>query len=113
MVMRGDIVWVDFGKPKGSEPAYIRPALVVSSDRFNRSRISTIIVAPLTSNLKLGQAPGNVTLEASDTNLPKASVVNVSQLQVIDRSRLAQAVGKLPTHHLKSVESGIRLVLAL
>lgn len=111
MVNRADVVWVDFGKPKGSEPGFIRPALVVSSDRFNRSRIATVIVAPITSNITLAQAPGNVALKTGDADLPKPSVVNVSQLHVVDRSRLSSTIGTLPTHLMKSVDSGIRLVL--
>ncbi|WIY81849.1 type II toxin-antitoxin system PemK/MazF family toxin [Propionimicrobium sp. PCR01-08-3] len=113
MVTRGEIWWVDFGDPIGSEPGYRRPALVVSSDRFNRSRIATVIVTALTSNLRLAVMPGNVELEKGEADLPKDCVVNVSQTLVIDRSRLSQSVGTLSAHLMAKVDEGLRLVLAL
>ncbi|MBS1849160.1 MAG: type II toxin-antitoxin system PemK/MazF family toxin [Actinobacteria bacterium] len=113
MVARGEIWWVDFGDPIGSEPACRRPALVVSSDRFNRSRIATVIVTAVTSNLRLATMPGNVEVEAGDGELPKAGVVNVSQTLVVDRSRLIEPIGTLPGPLLRRVDRGLRLVLAL
>ena len=105
--------WVDFGEPIGSEPAYRRPALIVSSDRFNRSRIATVIVAPLTSNLRLTDAPGNVAIGAGEGGLEKDSVVNVSQTMVVDRRRLLATTGSLTTRSMRSVDDGLRLALAL
>lgn len=110
---RGAVWWVDFGEPIGSEPGYERPALVVSSDRFNRSRIATVLVTAVTSNLRLAAMPGNVEVERGDAELPKAGVVNVSQTMVVDRSRLARFVGTLPIHLMRQVDDGLRLVLAL
>ena len=71
MVARGEIWWIDFGVPVGSSPGYHRPAVIISSDRFNRSRIKTAIVAAITSNTRLSREPGNVTLP--DDLLPKPS----------------------------------------
>ena len=113
MVRRGDVWWVDFGEPLGSEPGYRRPALVVSSDRFNRSRIATVIVTAVTSNRRLASAPGNVELEAGAAELPKDCVVNVTQTLVVDRSRLTEPIGSLDTAHLRQVDDGLRLVLGL
>ena len=110
---RAEVWWVDFGEPIGSEPAYRRPALIVSSDRFNRSRLATVIVAPLTSNLRLADAPGNVAIDADEGGLDKDSVVNVSQTMVIDRQRLLAASGSLTTRSMRAVDDGLRLVLAL
>lgn len=113
VVARGEVWWVDFGDPLGSEPGYQRPALVVSSDRFNRSRIATIIVAAITSDLRLAAAPGNVELDKGVAGLAKNCVVNVSQVLVIDRSRLVEFLGSLPLHLVGRVDDGLRLVLAL
>lgn len=113
VVERGDVWWVDFGEPVGSEPGYRRPALVVSSDRFNRSRIRTVIVSAITSNLRLAAAPGNVKVASGTANLPKECVVNVSQTLVIDRERLAERIGTTPLSVMRSVDDGLRLVLAL
>ncbi len=113
MVARGEVWWADFGEPFGSEPGYERPVLVVSSDRYNRSRIGTVIVTALTSNMRLAAAPGNVELEQGDAGLPKGCVVNVSQTLVVDRLRMVRAIGVLPRHLMNRVDAGLRLVLAL
>lgn len=113
MVARGELWWIDFGEPVGSAPGYRRPAVVVSSDRFNRSRIGTVIVAAVTSNLRLADAPGNVALPAQGTGLTKRSVVNVSQLVVVDRQILDGRIGLVPSAALPAVDAGLRLVLGL
>lgn len=111
MVARGEIWWTDFSDPVGSSPGYRRPAVVVSSDRFNRSRIRTVIVAAVTSNMRLGSAPGNVVLP--DGVLPKSSVVNVSALFTVDRSQLVELLAALPALESRRLDEGLRLVLDL
>lgn len=114
MVARGEIWWADFGEPVGSEPEYLRPALIISSDRFNQSHISTVIVSAITSSMRLAAAPGNVELERGEGGgVPKDCVVNVLQTLVVDRSRLVDPVGTLPAHLLARVDDGLRLVLGL
>ncbi|MDO4259870.1 MAG: type II toxin-antitoxin system PemK/MazF family toxin [Actinomycetaceae bacterium] len=113
MLARGEIWWADFGDPVGSEPGFRRPALVVSSDRFNRSRIRTLMVAALTSNLRLAAAPGNVEIPRGVAGLAKDSVVNVSQTLVVDRSRLVELAGTLPYQLMFQVDEGLRLLLDL
>lgn len=113
MVVRGEVWWTDFGRPVGSEPGYERPALIVSSDRFNRSHLSTVIVAVVTGSMKLARMPGNVELSAGTAELPDDSVVNVTQIQVIDRARLKDRLGVVPTRVMDQVDDGLRLVLAL
>ena len=113
MVRRGELWWVDFADPVGSAPGYRRPAAVVSSDRFNRSRLATVIVAPVTSNLRLAEAPGNVLVNKRNTGLTQDSVVNVSQILSIDRSLLDEQIGILNIVHLRALDDGLRLVLSL
>ena len=111
MVARGEVWWTDFGNPIGSSPGYRRPAVVISSDRFNRSRIDTVIVAAITSNTRLGREPGNVTLP--DDLLPKPSVVNVTAMFAVDRDQLVDHVADLPALESRSLDDGLRLVLGL
>ena len=85
VIRRGEIRWAELREPVGSEPGHRRPMLVVSSDRFNRSRIVTVVAVSITSNLRLGEAPGNVYLEARASGLGRDSVVNVSQVVTLDR----------------------------
>ncbi|MEX2552108.1 MAG: type II toxin-antitoxin system PemK/MazF family toxin [Actinomycetota bacterium] len=113
MVRRGELWWVDFADPVGSGPGYRRPAAVVSSDRFNRSRLATVIVAAVTSNLRLAEVPGNILLNKKNTGLPQDSVVNVSQLLTLDRSLLDERIGTLNTVHFRALNDGLRLVLSL
>lgn len=110
---RGEVWWTDFGVPFGSEPGYRRPSLVVQADAFNQSAIQTVVLIPLTKTLELAGAPGNVLCCPRDTGLPRTSVVNVSQLTVVDRRRLLEKVGAVPGRLLKQIEDGMRLVLGL
>jgi mRNA interferase MazF len=112
-MQRGEIWWADLPTPVASEPGYRRPVLIIQSDDFNRSRIRTIIVAVLTSNLRLAEAPGNVLLTADQTSLPQDSVVNVSQIITLDKSFLAEQVSCVSDRLMLVVEDGLRLVLAL
>lgn len=103
--------WIDFADPIGSAPGYRRPGAVVSSDRFNRSRLATVIVAAITSNLRLADAPGNVLLP--EGLLARPSVLNVSQLLAIDRGLLDQHITSLPAPEVRELDQGLRLVLGL
>src|SRR5437764_9420867 len=94
-IQQGEIWWADLPMPRRSEPGYRRPVLVVQADSFNMSRIQTAIVAAITTNLELADAPGNVLLPARSAGLPRDSVVNVSQLLTIDRSFLTVNAGRL------------------
>lgn len=99
--------------PVGSSPGLPRPVLIIQSDKFNRSLINTVVIAIITANLKLANAEGNVLLTARQSSLPKASVVNVSQLFTIDESLLRDFVSALPAKKLEQVDNGLRLVLSL
>ncbi len=111
VISQGEIWWADLPAPTGSGPGYRRPVTVVQGDALNQSRIATVVCVPLTSNLKWALAPGNVSLSARVTGLPKDSVANVSQIISLDKSLLTERVGKLPRSKLESLFSGIDLVL--
>jgi len=113
VIRRGEIWWVDLAEPRGSEPGFRRPVVVIQSDAFNRSRIGTVVVATISSNLELGAAPGNVMLPRRASGLARASVVNVSQLVTLDRGLLAGRVRTLAAPVMARIEAGLRLVLAL
>ncbi len=108
---RGEIWWASLPPPVGSGPGGRRPVVVVQSDRFNLSNIKTVVVAILTTNLKLAEAPGNVLLSKMATGLERDSVVNVSQIYTIDKSLLTDYVKTLAPKNIGKVESGIKLVL--
>ena len=112
-IQRGEIGWGDRAEQRRSEPGYRRPVLVVQADSFNRSRIQTAIVAPITSKIELAEAPANVLLPARSAGLPRDSVVNVSQLLTLDRSFLTEHAGTLSPRLQRSVDEGLRTVLQL
>ena len=110
---RGEIWWADLPEPTASEPGFRRPVLILQSDEFNRSRINTVVVAAITSNVKLAAAPGNVILPKRTAKLGRESVVNVSQIVTLDKTFLNERVSNLSASKLREVEEGVRLVLAL
>ena len=111
MIRQGEVHWVDLGDPRGSEPAHRRPCVIVQNDAFNASRISTVVVVILTSNLRLGEAFGNVTLRKGEAGLSRRSVANISQLATVDRSMLDGRIGKLSRRRLDEVLLGIHALL--
>lgn len=110
---RGEIWWANLSQPVGSEPGYRRPVLIIQDDTFTQSRLSTIIVLVITSNLRLAAAPGNVLLPHDATGLPRDSVANVSQILTIDKTFLSERIGSLPENLQDAVDDGLRTVLYL
>lgn len=110
---RGEVWWASLPAPSGSGPGFRRPVLVIQSNPFNQSRIATVIVAVITSNLALGEAPGNVRISRTDSGLSKASVVNVSQVVTLDRQLLTEKARALPGPTMRQVDEGLRLVLGV
>jgi mRNA interferase MazF len=113
VIERGSIWWADLGEPRGSEPGYRRPLLVIQADAFNRSRIQTVIAAVLTTNLRLVDAPGNVLMPATTSGLRRDSVANVSQLITVNKEDLKERSGQMDAETMRRVNAGLRLVLEL
>ncbi|VEN72670.1 mRNA interferase [Candidatus Desulfarcum epimagneticum] len=112
VINQGDIFWIDFGAPDGSEPGYRHPHVVVQNNIFNRSRINTVVVCALTSNLKRAEAPGNVALKKGEANLEKRSVVNVSQIFTVNKSDLFHKIGTLSKDRVARILLGIQILMA-
>jgi len=110
---RGEIWWADLGEPRGSQPGYRRPVLVVQDNHFNQSHLATVIILSLTSNRRFQNIPGNVLLSKVDTGLAKDSVLNVSQLTTIDKGWLDEVVAALPRSVMAQVDANLSLVLGL
>jgi mRNA interferase MazF len=110
---KGEIWWASLPTPRGSEPGFRRPVIVVQSDAFTRSNISTVIVAVISSNLRLSEAPGNIFLKRKDSRLSKDSVINISQLITLDKSYLTEKVSKPGSDLQATLDAGLRLVLSL
>jgi mRNA interferase MazF len=113
VIERGEIWWADLLVPTGSEPGYRRPVVVIQADAYNRSRVKTVIVAALTSNVALAKVPGNVLLKASESGLGKDSVINVTQVLTLNRDVLTERAGTVPGELMVALEEGLRRVLDL
>lgn len=111
VINQGDVFWADLGKPFGSEPAGLRPVVVVQSDLFNERRTNTVVIIPLTTRKKALNVPGNVSLKKGEGNLPRASIAISSHISTVDRTRLRRKEGTLSHRKLLEVLEGIDLVL--
>ena len=110
---RGELWWVDLGMPFGSEPAYKRPVLIIQNDFFNNSKINTTIIVPLTTNFLYAEAPGNIVINKDESKLTKDSVLVLSQIKVIDKSRLIEKISKVNKAIIQEVENNLMFVLGI
>lgn len=110
-IEQGDIYWVELGIPKGSEPGYRHPHVIIQNNVFNASRINTVVVCALTSNLKRAEAPGNVLLQKGKGNLKKASVVNISQIITVNKSDLVEKIGSLSSATIEKIIESVKLLV--
>jgi mRNA interferase MazF len=111
VIRKGSIYWVDFSPGKGSEPMGRRPGLVVQNDLLNDSKLNTVIVVAITSTLKFGELPGNIILQKGEANLPKRSVVNLTQIKTVDKHSLKEKIGSLTQKRLADVYEGMKLIM--
>lgn len=111
MIRQGDVYWSDMGRPSGSGPGFLHPYVVVQNDIYNQSRINTVVVCGLSSTLHLSGAPGNVLLDVGEANLPKRSVVNVTQVYTLDKEDLIEKIGTLSPDRVQEILNGLYLLL--
>jgi mRNA interferase MazF len=110
VINQGDVYWVDLDEPDGSEPAYSHPNVVIQNNMFNHSSLRTVLVCGLTSNLKRAEAPGNVLLGEGEANLPRRSVVVVSQVFTVDKTQLGEYIGSLAPRRVRQILDGLNLL---
>ena len=113
VIRQGDVFWLDLGAPSGSAPGYRHPYVVVQNNLFNGSRINTVVLCALTSNLARAAEPGNVRLLKGEASLKKPSVVNVSQVVTVDKRDLGEKIGALTQTRVRQIIEGLKLVLEL
>lgn len=111
VIRQGDVYWLDLGAAGGSGPALRHPHVVVQNDVFNASAIATTVVCVITPKLDRARSPGNVLLEDGEADLPKPSVVNVSQVFTVDKAELVERIGTVSTPSLRAVLEGLYLLL--
>jgi mRNA interferase MazF len=109
-IEQGDIYWLSLDVPSGSEPGIIHPHVVMQDSVLNRSRIDTLVVCALTTNAKRAKSPGNVLLEVGEANLPKQSIVVVSQVSTVKKAQLGEYIGSLTQERIHQIFAGMRFL---
>jgi mRNA interferase MazF len=112
-MIRGELWWADYGIPYGSEPGYKRPVIIMQNDFFNNSKINTVVVIPLTTNLLLADVPGNILITKRDSKLDKNSVIIISQIGVTDKERLIEKISKINYAIMEKIENNILFILGI
>jgi mRNA interferase MazF len=110
VINQGDIFWIDLDEPGGSEPGYSHPNVVIQNNMFNQSGLNTVIVCTLTSNLKRATIPGNILLEPGEGDLPKQSVVVISQIFTADKRQLGEYIGTLSKRRVRQILEALKLL---
>ncbi len=110
IVNQGDIYWVQLEEPGRSEPGYPHPHVVIQENVINHSRIDTVVVCTLTTNSKRANAPGNILLEVGEANLPKQSIVVVSQVTTVYKAQLGEYIGSLTPQRINQILTGMQFV---
>ena len=113
VIRKGSVYWVNFSPAKGSEPMGKRPGLVLQNDLLNDSKLNTVIVAAITSTMKFGELPGNVSLHKGEANLPRPSVINMTQIKTVDKRSLKEKIGTLSKDRMAQVYKGVKLIMDL
>lgn len=114
MVIRhGSVYWIDFSPGEGSEPTGRRPGLVIQNSALNDSKLNTVIVLAITSTLKYGELPGNVSLKKGEANMPKTCVINVTQIKSVDKRSIKEKIGTLSREKMSEVIEGMKLVMSI
>jgi mRNA interferase MazF len=111
VISQGDVFWLNLDEPTGSKPGYRRPFVVIQNDAFNKSKIATVVVCAITSNMKLASAPGNVQLGKGEGNLSKPSVVNISQVLTIDKDDVQEKIGQLSKKRVEEIVMGFEYLI--
>jgi mRNA interferase MazF len=107
-INRGDVFWIGGNASRGPSPSYSHPHVVVQDDLFNHSRITTVVVCALTTNLQRANEPGNIMLDFGEGNLPQRSVVVVSQISSIEKASLGERIGSLSDQRVDQILAGLR-----
>jgi len=110
---RGELWWIDLGVPFGSESGFRRPVVILQNDFFNKSQIKTTIIIPLSTNMILADAPGNIIITKKESKLNKNSVIILSQIKAVDRTRLIEKISKIDKSIIEKIENNIMFILGV
>lgn len=110
MIKRGQLYYADLSPVIGSEQGGIRPVLILQNDVGNKFS-PTVIAAATTSRLTKAKLPTHITLEKEKYCLPKDSIVLLEQIRTLDKSRLLDYIGELPSETMLQVNNALLISL--
>lgn len=111
VIRKGSIYWINFSPQNGSDPTGRRPGLVIQNNVLNDTKLNTVIVLAVTSTLKYGELPGNVVLSEGEANLNQECVVNVTQIESVDKKSVQEKIGTLSDKRMAEVYEGVKLIM--
>ena len=112
IVRRGDIFYADLSPVVGSEQGGVRPVLIVQNDTGNRHS-PTVIAAAITSQTGKAKMPTHIEVAASDSGLPKDSVILLEQIRTLDKRRLRERMGRVDRTVMEQVDTAIAVSFGL
>ena len=107
-INQGDIYWIHKPSNDTELGPHPHPYVVLQDDVFNHSRIDTVVVCALTTNLRHANAYGNVLLEEGEGNLPRQSAVIVSKVSAVNKTELGEYIGRLSAARVAQILAGMR-----
>jgi len=113
IINKGDIYWVKVEDELGKTREITHPHIVLQDSVLNHSRINSIVVCALSTNMKRVNEPGNIILNEGEGNLPKQSIVVVSQVSTAQKVNFSEYIGKLSEERIRQIFSGMRLIQSL
>jgi len=108
-ILRGNIHWADLNPVIGSEQGGLRPVLILSQDVFNE-RSGTVIAVAITSQPQRAAFP--LTLELSESSLPKKSWFKISQIRTLSVKRIGNKIAKASDEELALIIDGLNEIIA-
>ena len=107
LIRQGQIFWVRLEEADNTGSGVVHPHVVIQDDVLNASRIDSLVVCALSTNMRKAKDPGNVFLEPGEANLPKQSVVVVSQVSTVKKDQLGEYIGALSTQRVEEILAGM------
>lgn len=112
----GDVVLAEIPRPAGSpgrEQFGARPAIVVHADNA-RANLSTVVIVPLTSQMKAMSFQGSFRVSPSTENgLDQESVVLSHQIRAIDTKRIVKVLGHASDDDLQRLQQELKTILGM
>ncbi len=111
VIWRGEIYQVDLGRPVGHEPAFLRPAIVISSDIVNNTPGELVVVVPVTST-DYGLR-SHVEIAIGDSGFEHRSYARCDHIRVVSTARIRRRLGSVAPDELRTIERALRFILDL